>query len=115
AMHIGIGDGTLSYEKSPMHQYMEPGRYVVCAIFESPNGNCKADICKEVVIGALDCYANYKYIVDPDDYSVKFFADVDSSVKVSWDFGDNNFNDGSKEPVHKFKEPGVYRVCLNVL
>lgn len=116
AYYWEFGDGSISYDNDPVHNYAETGTYAACltVIFWD---SCVANFCDEVVITeGADCTADFIYTTD--GLSVDFEAvttpgvgDVDNWV---WHFGDGTTDEGDNDPNHEYTEPGVYEVCLVV-
>lgn len=65
------------------------------------------------------CEANFKYAVNPLNASEIAFYDgsrfLPGSGKMSynWHFGDST-SSNEPNPVHKYREPGFYQVCLSI-
>ncbi|MBL7110630.1 MAG: PKD domain-containing protein [Bacteroidales bacterium] len=111
-----FGDGTSANEPNPSHLYAFPDIYHVClTVFDSVL-NCSEEICYEVTAGTVECAAAFSFIPDQDAITtIQFLNESSGSAsKWHWDFGDGSFSDKSN-PVHKYNEPGVYEVCLNIL
>ncbi len=123
-----FGDGTFSYEATPMHSYKSKGVYNVCLTVT--NGvDCKDRICKKVVVGdtsATDCKADFNYnILIPvgSDSSINSPIIVNTCVfnnlsygnfvKTYWDFGDGSYSYESN-PYHNYLKSGIYKVCLSI-
>ncbi len=131
-----FGDGETSLEKNPMHNFPGPGEYEVCLTISSELDNCSASYCSMVLVDSMEyCMAKFDYctysIADPDSSDYNFSAWEDTipederlligfknlstpnSSYLSWSFGDGEYSYESN-PVHAYKEPGVYEVCLSI-
>ncbi|MBA7646469.1 hypothetical protein ES703_54233 [subsurface metagenome] len=119
-----FGDGTVSEEQNPFHEFPGPGVYKVCLVVSSPDG-CEDAYCTEVVIGSPDrCeayfeYCNYSSIIEdvyyePDVFVVGFknFS-TPEPYHSRWEFGDASYS-SEKNPVHVYQESGLYDVCLTI-
>ncbi|MBN2611469.1 MAG: PKD domain-containing protein [Bacteroidales bacterium] len=118
-----FGDGNTSKEKDPVHQYENAGIYEVCLDIEC-EGGCTSTYCDTVLVGVPDeCKADFE-VIYPDCYEndiadciTNHVAFLDKSTgKVNqwfWDFGDGDTST-VQNPVHFYKTPGVYNVCLTI-
>lgn len=112
---LGVSD-TLS---STTFIYTADGRYNICLQIYDPASNCKANICKEVVIqkdtSKLESFiADFGYFINPDSSKVVFYDKSSGSPdKFYWTFGDGGFLKG-KDAVHTYTLPGVYKVCHSI-
>lgn len=111
-----FGDGHGSDDQNPVHEYDDPGVYVVCLIVENEFG-CVSDVCHEVVVegGNGECEAAFTW-EQGNGLNVHFFDQSDDDPDIvtwQWNFGDGHMGDG-QNPVHEYAEPGVYVVCLIV-
>jgi len=112
-----FGDGHTSDDPDPVHEYAEPGVYLVCLIVENEFG-CVADVCHEITVegsGGGDCNAAFTW-EQGNGLVMHFFDQSDNSpgiVSWQWNFGDGHTGDG-QNPVHEYDQPGVYLVCLIV-
>lgn len=113
-----FGDGMISEEQNPTHNYTYPGSYLVClTIFSDSLGySCSDMFCSEVI---LDYTLNSSFLTVLDTLSgmSNQYSFLDLSFGNpdvwSWDFGDGNFSN-VQHPVHQYDESGVYEVCLEV-
>jgi PKD repeat protein len=71
----------------------------------------------ELQVGETDpefCYADFSYFVDETNNSVIFNDESsDNTTGWYWTFGDGTIYEG-RDPVKKYRAPGIYEVCLIV-
>jgi PKD repeat protein len=121
-----FGDGSISYEQNPMHEYKFSGLYEVC-LYIKAKGCCSDSVCKTIFVGDTiqwPCEADFTtgQFTSPcplciGTYCVKF---VDQSswnaVQWSWDFGDGEISD-LQNPEHIywwFPGDPLFSVCLAI-
>lgn len=113
-----FGDGHFSDDHNPVHEYGQPGTYVVCLIITSETG-CVADHCEEIVVtgGEDGCHAEFYGNHSQNNNLVWHFHDQSTSehgiVSWSWTFGDGGTST-SQNPEHVYEQPGTYVVCLTI-
>ncbi|MFC2096508.1 PKD domain-containing protein [Bacteroidota bacterium] len=110
-----FGDGSFSTDQNPAHAYMYPGVYIVClSVHDEAGTGCMTQYCKEVVVGSVDIFAQFNYVLSQQDMVVQFFDDSDGDITHwYWEFGDGEY-DTVPDPEHIYTEPGFYPVCLSV-
>ncbi len=122
-----FGDGTMSSEQNPMHEYKFSGTYNVCLNITCP-GWCFDVICRTITIGDTipgPCEADFtvtqKDLICPvacfGCWCVQF-ADLSSlnTVEWAWSFGDGDTS-SLRNPFHiYFWQQGdqLFRVCLKI-
>jgi PKD repeat protein len=132
-----FGDGTdtcIQYSNtnpgpySVIHHYQHPGVYEVCVkiVYQ---GGCEARKCKEVIVGEF-CRADFEKLpltsaVSPLIVSFKalpWHSENKKPKKICWTFGDGkdtcieygpNYT-GNYVVRHKYREPGLYEVCVKI-
>jgi PKD repeat protein len=121
-----FGDGSISYEQNPIHEYKFSGLYEIC-LYIKAKGCCSDSICKTIFVGDTiqwPCEADFStgQFTSPcplciGTYCVKF---VDKSswnaVQWSWDFGDGDTS-SIQNPEHIywwFPGDPLFRVCLAI-
>ncbi len=109
-----FGDGTISEESNPVHQYYAPGYYEVSlTTFNDLNGCMDYDE-KVLLIGSPgeDIQADFIYQTDPTTRTVTFYNEsYGEDLSFIWDFGDDN-KLTDENPVHTYTEGGYQFVCL---
>lgn len=111
-----FGDGTSATGWNAVHEYAQPGTYIIClTVALSPN--CTKTSCDTIIIPSsipgckdLSKFTFEKFTADNQKY--KFTPDyISSAIQYTWTFGDGT---GSHDPVatHRYAQPGVYVVCL---
>ncbi|MEM7509870.1 MAG: PKD domain-containing protein [Bacteroidota bacterium] len=116
-----FGDGEVSTEENPLHDYPNNGTYFVSLLMETADGCVDT---AEFVARVTDrqeelrCQAKFHYFGDDEAEGrlVNFVSDVDAetdSITYFWDFGDGN-TAYAPNPSHVYSEPGRYRACLEI-
>ncbi len=115
-----FGDGSSATSWNAIHEYAQPGRYLVCLkVYLGQNSNCVREICDTVYIPVpvppCTQLSKYTYQVFPNDnQKYKFTPDyINTTFQYTWTFGDGT---GSQDPVavHRYTQPGTYVACLTV-
>jgi PKD repeat protein len=114
-----FGDGSAVTSWNAIHEYAQPGRYLVCLRVYLPNSNCVRETCDTIFIHnpPPPCteLSKYQYQVFPNDnQKYKFTPDyINAALQYTWTFGDGT---GSHDPiaVHRYAQPGIYVACLTV-
>lgn len=124
-----FGDGSVSGEQHPVHDYDSAGRYLVCLTITSYEDSCSDTYCVDVSVGISSCHAMFDYC----SYTTANNPDSSASDTVSsgeyiigfrnlsegiidyywWDFGDGGYST-DRNAVHQYASPGVYSVCLSI-
>jgi PKD repeat protein len=113
------GDGTASNDFNTFHTYEKPGLYFVCLKIQSLNG-CISEFCDTVVVRdpqrECETQSRFRYRRSLyNDQEFKFEPEFRyPNRKYYWSFGDGTTST-EMSPVHKFREPGAYNVCLTVV
>jgi len=109
-----FGDGSVSNEQHPLHVFPGDGIYYVClSVFDSLTG-CATQFCRELILGTLDCRANFVYSSNDALDAVQFTDQSTGATEWFWDFGDGTTPSDMQNPLHTYSEPGVYFVCLSI-
>ncbi len=121
-----FGDGSVSHEQNPIHEYQFSGLYEVC-LYIKAKGNCSDSICKTIFVGDTiqwPCEADFTtgQFTSPCPLCIGYycvqFLDQSSwnTVQWSWDFGDGDTSD-LQNPEHVYYWlPGdpLFRICLAI-
>jgi PKD repeat protein len=109
-----FGDGSFNATENPTKIYTKPGVYRVCLkAFNSVTGAVN-EYCEFIEVGSITCLisANYTYIVNAEDLTIRFENKTIGNADVYyWDFGDGQTSD-SLNPLHVYALPGYYLVSL---
>jgi PKD repeat protein len=126
-----FGDGTTSYEYSPMHSFAENGQYYVCLKMIADSGECTDSYCEIIITDTNNTcnayfeFCKYQNITVPFDsiendsqyyngYLIGFKnLSTPEYAYYYWDFGDG-LTSSQKNPIHKYNYSGSYYVCLSV-
>lgn len=115
-----FGDGTSATSWNAVHEYAQPGRYIVCLkIYLGGNSNCVREKCDTITVPhsmpACRDLSKYQFERFPSDaQKYKFTPDyINPGLQYTWTFGDGT---GSRDPIaiHRYAQPGVYIACLTV-
>ncbi|MFP4468957.1 MAG: PKD domain-containing protein, partial [Bacteroidales bacterium] len=116
-----FGDGHFSSDENPLHQYENPGLYMVRLEILDERG-CLATYAQPVQVNQSPV-ASFEYEGECAGQAVRFSdhssagEDYAQITAWHWDFGDpdsgNNSAD-SRNPLHVFSAPGTYEVHLTV-
>lgn len=112
--HWDFGDGNSSNSTSGQvsHTYNRMGTFTVCRTVWDSIRSCRDTFCTTVSYTSTTCKALFTYSVSGD--SVQFADNSTNAVYHSWDFGDGK-SSASTNPLHVYKTPGTYTVCLTIL
>ncbi len=113
-----FGDGVESGILNPSHSYIIPATYPVKLIETSDQG-CKDSLIINMIVDhsptalftvnkTVDCFNEHNFI----------FTNTSTlgagTYTSSWDFGDGIGNSIATNPTYRYRNPGTYRVTLNI-
>jgi PKD repeat protein len=111
-----FGDGASASTWSAVHEYTQPGTYIVCLTIQT-TPNCIKTSCDTIIIPVpapsckdLSLFTFEKFSNDSQKF--KFTpSHVLSDVQYTWTFGDGT---GSHDAIatHRYAQAGVYIACL---
>ncbi|KAA0004495.1 MAG: PKD domain-containing protein [Thermoplasmata archaeon] len=114
-----FGDGNVSYEQNPSHQYADDGTYNVTLTVRDNDGAVNITE-KAIYVGNVLPSADFSYLPpNPADIDIITFNasashDPDGSIaNYTWDFGDGNTDYGCVS-FHRYISDGNYTVKLTV-
>ncbi len=107
-----FGDGTISYDWSPTHTFINPGEYWV--LLEVYN-DCGIDD-YWLYVTVVDCYPPYAYfeaspLTGEVPLTVAFTNISDNVDEWYWEFGDGS-SGYDWDTTHTYTDPGTYQACL---
>ncbi len=109
-----FGDGNISTESNPTHQYAENGTYTIGLTVE--NGFETVTITTEFVVDCPELEASFSYAANPGDCLDITFTNTTAGyywTSARWLFGDGENTINLSETVnHQYDFPGVYEVTL---
>ncbi|NOR86014.1 MAG: PKD domain-containing protein, partial [Bacteroidales bacterium] len=109
-----FGDGVISHEQHPVHQYLAPGVYQVTLKILNTNF-CTDSIIKDILVRELpivnfspdsSCFSSAISFIDETTYN-------GTPGSWLWDFGDGNTST-DQNPVYIYATDGTYQVSLMV-
>lgn len=102
-----------STEKSPTHQYSEPGLYFVHLLARNSTTGSIHDIVQEVQVGISECEAYFDFSIEGKTVT---FEDKSFGKKATtqqlWLFGDGSEVFGETNPQHTFRRGGNFMVTM---
>jgi PKD repeat protein len=111
-----FGDGTYSFDESPVHVFAEQGYFEVTLTTYSSISKCIDEISKVIFIYnpfVASCNASFSFY--PKGNTVSFTSEATGAYSQHfWDFG-NGTNSNVEHPVHTFTKAGYYEVVYTVI
>ena len=113
-----FGDGNISTDYSPTHDYTLPGQYTITLIAFNPVTGCR-DTTKQLITvnnfnPAFTLFSSYLTSKNCPPLLVRFANNSINYQSVKWDFGDGNTADNLNYPSHIYEKPGKYIITLFV-
>ncbi len=110
-----FGDGNVSQQQNPTHNYVNNGPHTITLIVSTNNG-CTDTIIKTINVWPLP-QANFSSTKDCEGEVVVFtdqsFTQSGNIISWNWDFGDGSTST-QQNPSHQYTAPGTYTVTLTV-
>lgn len=114
AQYWSFDDGTTSNEINPNHTFTKPGFYLVSLAVRKKDSDCSDFYADFIQVGAVECRADFDYIVDGTAKTVTLSNKSKSAdAMYFWTFDDGD-NSTEKNPVHAFSYPGIHYIGLTV-
>jgi uncharacterized protein (TIGR02145 family) len=109
-----FGDGNVSTDPEPTHNYAVPGFYEVSLTVTDSLGECMDNYISKIQVGQINCSADFTVFIDSSQNTAYFTSKaIGKNNKYYWIFGDGTIST-EKNPVHQFTAPGYYLNNLNV-
>ncbi len=113
-----FGDGEISSEQNPFHEYDEVGTFNVSLTIDYGNGTSVLEKPSYIRVSESPPEFHADFIADPVVGIVPlsvYFYDISSGPIEwwNWDFGDGNTSD-EQNPAHDYSNPGKYNVSLAI-
>ncbi len=110
-----FGDGASKTTMNPFHVYAKPGDYLVSLSILDTNNHCTSNTSRIVQVGAVNCIANYDYMItNADSNKLSFKANsIGSNLTYYWSFGDGSYSN-LMNPTKKYGAAGTYPVSLTI-
>ena len=124
-----FGDGSVSYNANPTHQYANAGTYTVClrvkkASTTASTTNCVSEVCHTITVTAppatCNLAADFTWVHNSTAISLYTFQFTNTSTgaavtdSVKWTFGDGT-SSNQNNPVHIYPAAGAYNVCIRII
>ncbi len=110
-----FGDGNVSQQQDPVHNYSSSGTYTVTLVVTSNNG-CTDTITRTFNVFPLP-QANFSYnfgcVNEPIQFNDMSFTGMGNITGWQWDFNDGTTSN-VQNPLHGFPAAGTYNVTLTV-
>ncbi len=113
-----FGDGTMSTEQNPIHQYLDNGIYHVNLTIKDNHDGTKR-ITKNITVYNREPISDFTFTPENPmiDDSIHFYdtsTDLDGSVSEwYWEFGDGYYS-SLQNPIYEYANASIYTVCLTV-
>ncbi|MBN4049670.1 PKD domain-containing protein, partial [Bacteroidales bacterium AH-315-N07] len=115
-----FGDGSVSNQKNPAHQYNNAGYYDVCLTVFNDADSCMDVDCQVIQITdstKVNCIAFFNFMIDSATNTVTFKDKSRAGGKIDfyyWNFGDFTVANNEKNPSHTYSSGGYYKVCVTI-
>lgn len=113
-----FGDGGISSEQNPTHDFAAPGNYVVCLNVKSVGANgqtCEGIFCETITVtdGCLsNCIYDFDYELNGTTLHAKFdIVDPPFFFFVNWSLDGGSVTGTGLDFVHLFNETGIHTLC----
>jgi len=112
-----LGDGNLSNERNPVHNYLTPDNFPVTLSVRDTN-NCQASNTQNVryfPVPSLIVVAPSEFIgcKPANIFFNNLSTPIDETYDIQWDFGDGGTGTAIS-PFHVYNDPGIYNVSVNI-
>ncbi|KAA0004498.1 MAG: PKD domain-containing protein [Thermoplasmata archaeon] len=113
-----FGDGNVSYEQNPSHQYADDGTYNVTLTVRDNDGYA-SNISYLISVSNVEPSAHFTFSpLNPSEGDTIYFSDMSSDsdgsvINWTWNFGDGNVS-YEQNPSHQYADDGTYNVTLTV-
>ncbi len=113
-----FGDGSLSTEQNPAHDFADPGNYLVCLTVKSADANgqiCEGTYCKWITVteDCIDhCTYGFEYELSGTALHAKFdIIDPPFFFFVNWSLDGGVATGNGLDFGYLFNEPGIHTLC----
>lgn len=109
-----LGDGTISYEMSPVHTYENTGMYKILLTVTTPYGCVNsANTIYDITVNAPSIANFSSEAMDGSTISpsYKFYSESQNAATYNWEFGDGAVS-SIADPQHTYADKGEYFVTL---
>jgi len=110
-----FGDGNISTEQNPTHNYAATGNYWVYFATYDSISLCYSDYSQDVFLNnsaEARCQANFSYLFDEETATLKLQNKSTGNPNLFYyDFGDGQYA-YTENPTHIYSAAGQYNVCL---
>lgn len=114
-----FGDGTVSVQPTPVHEYSAGGTYTVCLTIEAVSPiSCIDRVCKEIQVGEQDgCFPFFIYNETGQPGGICFIDNtqiLQNVISWLWQFGDGSEGATVPNPCHVFPCDKTFFVTLTI-
>ncbi len=117
-----FGDGAVSSEENPSHEYLNPGIFTVSLTVIDTDGDEDTAVKLEyiTVIEDLEPLANFtanaRQVIQNEFLNFTYTGSEGNGIEsYSWNFGDGSELSTESNPTHQFLEAGIFTVSLTVV
>ncbi len=110
-----LGDGNVSYQQNPLHNYLTSGVFPI-ALTITTSAGCVASLSDTVNVYPLP-QSSFSFVNGCEGNAISFHDNSTTGMGNinywSWSFGDGSYS-SSQHPSHLYAAPGTYNVLLTV-
>ncbi len=112
-----FGDGSMSSNFDPWHQYNASGYYTVCLSMWDSSCNCSDSVCETIFAGNNNYGCSSDFVLYPDSTQQGLYwgynYSTGSNLVYYWWWGDGSFST-EQFPTHTYADSGYYTICLSI-
>ncbi|PCH69983.1 MAG: hypothetical protein COC01_00025 [Bacteroidetes bacterium] len=115
-----FGDGQVSTNPNPVHDYGDPGFYETCLTIFNATDSCMSTYCEMIQVGNEDttvvtCQADFVYFVDSATNTVSLQDQSSGDPDYwYWNLDNNSVANTQQNPTITYSTGGFYEVCLTI-
>lgn len=112
-----FGDGAISTNFDPSHEYASSGYYYVCLTVVDVICGCSDSVCYLVYAGGNNFACNAEFVLYPDSFQQGLYwgynYSTGNNLVYYWSWGDGTSSTG-QYPSHTYADSGYYTICLSI-
>ncbi len=101
-----FGDGYIDTTKNTVHKYDSPGYYWAGLSVQESGTWCVDYYYQYILVGNVDCKADFKYTVDKNAMKVTLQDNSKGSIEYYYWYCDDGYSSEDKNTEHVFDDPG---------